>query len=72
MAPAPKKNRETLPRRGTTREAARILGCSTSLVRQLIAFGELENVERPGKRVYVLDLDEVRAYRRKKMIERGL
>lgn len=55
--------------RGTTQDAARILGCSPALVRRLIACGELRRIERPGKRVYVLDLDEVHAYRRRKMQE---
>lgn len=58
-------------RRGSTAEAAQILGCSTSLVRWLIASGELVHVERPGKRQYLLDLDEVHRYRLKKMEERN-
>lgn len=57
-------------RRGSTAEAARILGCSTSLVRWLIATGELRHVERPGKRLYLLDLDEVHRYRLRKMEQR--
>lgn len=57
-------------RRGNTSEAARILGCSTSLVRWLIRMGELQHVERPGKRTYLLDLDEVHRYRLRKMEER--
>jgi excisionase family DNA binding protein len=75
-APAPLGNRAQpgspiLPsRRGSTAEAAQILGCSTSLVRWLIATGELRHVERPGKRQYLLDLDEVHRYRLKKMEER--
>lgn len=56
-------------RRGSTAEAAQILGCSTSLVRWLIATGELVHVERPGKRQYLLDLDEVHRYRLKKMVD---
>lgn len=61
-----------IPRRhGSTQEAAQILGCSTSLVRWLIATGEFEHVERPGKRIYLLDLDEVHRYRLKKMEERA-
>lgn len=54
-------------RRVNTTEAARILGCSSSLVRWLIHAGELKNIERPGKRVYLLDADEVVAYRTRKM-----
>lgn len=59
-----------IPRRGSTGEAARILGCSTSLVRWLIQTGQLQHVERPGKRLYLLDLDEVHRFRIKKMAER--
>lgn len=59
---------EPLPERGTTRDAAEILGCSVSLVRLLISTGELRNIERPGRRVYRLDLAEVRDYRRRKML----
>jgi len=58
--------------RGSTRDAAKILGCSASLIRQLIALGELEGVERPGKRVYLLDLEEVQRYRKRKMTEAQL
>jgi excisionase family DNA binding protein len=64
-------NDPRVPRRmGSSQDAARILGCSTSLVRWLIATGELEHVERPGKRLYLLDLDEVHRYRLSKMEER--
>lgn len=66
-APSAPPQDEPLPERGTTRDAARILGCSLSLVRWLISTGELRNVERPGRRVYRIDLAEVRQYRERKM-----